>query len=157
MPLKSKSIHIFLWILLLAFAGCIFSLGLKHTLDARIFYTQDDALAFLQSLDSTGLQTYLHVELLDLGFIFTYSMLMYVTLRKMIPNRFYFCFIAFIPGFFDLVETANIILFLQNPTYIQSFAWLGTITFLKWTTSAVLLCYISFLRLRLKQSFGNRS
>src|SRR6478752_9429633 len=82
-------------------------------LDARFFYTHDQAYNFMTSLDDFDRGQYKLNEILDLFFLSIYSLLLVSNLRKVLPpGKAWF---GFIPGAFDLIETTTILRWLQSP------------------------------------------
>lgn len=148
-----------LWILLLIIGGCIYSIGLKGILDSRLYYTAEEALVYLTSLDSEKVSAYLNVNKFDFAFIFIYTMLLLTSLKKVLSAKKYYRVLGIIPGTLDLIETSAIRTYLKNPAQTYFFNWLGYVTFLKWISGALILLFfiISFLRQRRLQSSGNRS
>lgn len=135
----------------------MFNVGLPDILDARLFYTSEEAMKYLTSLSSESLSSYIKIAQLDLIFIFVYSLLLFVSLKKVISTK-WVGLLAAVPGILDLIETCNILTYLKNPTSYVVFGWLGYITCAKWMSGAivVLTFIISFLRQRQLRSSDNQ-
>jgi hypothetical protein len=105
-------------------------MGPESTLDSRFFYTSSDAADYLASVGAVGRATYLKVEALDFGLITIYTLFLvrvFAASWRGLRNRW----VAFVPGFFDLIETATIFLVLQRGTLTPP-AYLGYVTAAKW-------------------------
>jgi vacuolar-type H+-ATPase subunit I/STV1 len=123
--------------------------GADKVLDAKLFYTMTQAESFFRSLEPSQWQAYLLNEVLDLGFLSSYSLLFFSFARKFYSAN---SWLAFIPGIFDLIETTTIILLLLNRSWSPPI-WLGYVTCLKWVTGGIvgILIVVGFT-LRKKQA-----
>lgn len=138
-----------LFLITCALAIAMLLLGSNTSLDAKLYYTGDQARALLAGLDSAGVERYFINELLDLLLILSYSTLLFVGFKKVFPGRRIVCCLAFVPGFFDLIETLSLLYILGFGGATSHLDWLGTVTFLKWATGAVALVVLAFsLRVR---------
>lgn len=111
--------------------------GPHGTLDERLFYSGIEARFYLDTLSDSEMRAYLFNELADLVLIGLYSSLLFLSLRHHFPKRVGLHGFAFIPGFFDLIETCGILYAL---TFEGSHAYLdnwGAITLMKWLTGIV--------------------
>ncbi len=105
-------------------------MGPASTLDARFFYTSADAAEYLASIGAFGRATYLKVETLDFGLIAIYTLFLvrvFAASWRGLRNRWF----AFVPGFFDLIETVTIFYLLKSGTLTPP-AYLGYATAAKW-------------------------
>jgi len=138
---------LFLLFSLAALAFIMMSVAPKETLDARLYYTWDQATAYLRSLSAAELHNYLTIEYLDLFFIYKYTRTLHLSLQRVLPA---FTMAAFAPALFDVIETSNVILALHKgkPELILSF--LGAITFLKWALGAVVTAAIFYQLFKLR-------
>jgi hypothetical protein len=125
-------------IMLIALGLSMHRWGVDSALDAKFFYTVTEAEFFFRSLEPAKWQAYLLNEVLDLAFLSSYSLLFFFRARK-----FYFTksWIAFVPGFFDFIETTTIILLLLNRSWSPPI-WLGYVTCLKWLTGTIVVISI---------------
>lgn len=112
--------------------------GAEEILDTKLFYTAAQAESFLRSLEPSQWQAYLLNQVLDLGFLSSYSFLFFFLARK---YDFKKTWLAFVPGVFDLIETTTIIFLLLNKSWSPP-VWLGAATCLKWVTGGIVLISI---------------
>lgn len=147
-----------LWAIFLIFIITFIKLGSNDTLDSRLYYTGAEAARFFNTLSNKDVFHYLMTELFDLGFIFIYTAILFLSLKRVfykVPKLKYF---AFIPAAFDLFETKAMIECLMNNAHIgKQYYWLGYATLFKWLTVSFLLLLflikfikISFVKLRYK-------
>jgi len=106
-------------------------------LDARLYYTGDQARELLGGFNASERLAYFHNELLDFLFMATYSALLFLWARRVLPARFRW--IAFVPGVLDLIETSFILYAASSAGPWAFFDWLGCITLLKWVTGGVVI------------------
>ena len=111
------------------------SMGLRGILDARLYYSANDAAVYLSGLSPEQAATYFRHELLDLLFLSSYS-LFFVTL---LPKRKW---VGVIPGIFDLLETGGILVALKVGPRPEIVSWLGWATLLKWTTGSYVVAVL---------------
>ena len=116
-----------------AIAGLMLSLGMKNTLDAELYYSQEFFINFFKELSVEQTRMYLRHEILDLGFMAAYTTFFYLGLKmyaggSAVKLKYW----AFAPVVFDAIETVSIILALSDVVSADDFAWLGVMTFLKW-------------------------
>lgn len=116
----------------------------RISLDAMLYYTDEQAQLFFASLTSKQWQAYQIHELIDLFlFLPIYTWLAFLFMRRLFPYNTYLLSLAFIPGVFDLIETTTILLYLMK--LIQHFPnSMGYITFYKWLDGALLLAALVF-------------
>ncbi len=126
------AVEIALAVLLVVLAAAMATWGMLDSLDARLYYTADEATAFLAELDPATRAAYFRNELMDLAFLSAYTLLIVRIIRRVYPHGALPVAIACTPGAFDLVETSTILLLLANGASPP--AWLGATTFLKWTS-----------------------
>jgi hypothetical protein len=107
-------------------------------LDARLFYTRADATAYLAALGPKGRHGYFLHEVVDLGFIATYTTLLRrLAVRWKLPRALRW--LAFAPGAADLVETGGILAVLAVPAAAPLVAVLGATTAVKWAAAALVV------------------
>jgi hypothetical protein len=123
---------------LIATAFVLFSLNIPDALDTRLFYTAEESMFYLQSLELEKATRYLVHEIIDLLLFLTcYSALSYLIMKRLYPNVKYLPMLALVPGFFDTIETSSIILYLmKNLSEFPS--WMGYVTCLKWTSGLLI-------------------
>jgi hypothetical protein len=76
-----------------------------------------------------------------LVFIFTYSYLLFLQIRRVYKPSVLMTLLALTPGAFYFVETTTILTVLS--ALFEAPTWLGAMTFIKWVTSAVVILLIS--------------
>ena len=107
-------------------------LGPGRTLDPSLYYTGDQARAFLAGLGAAGAHRYLTSEALDVLFTGCYTYLFYAGLARLYPRG---RGLAFVPGLFDNIENAGIMAALATPGHPHAYLdWLGIATCLKWVS-----------------------
>ena len=123
----------------------------RNSLDARIFYTGEESMAFFNALSSDDWHKYVRTEMMDLFFLTTYTSLSISFMKGLYPAKKILHGIAIIPGFFDLIETSTIILFLVKASdstlkeWLSVFpSWMGYITCAKWMTGLVVVAILLF-------------
>ena len=124
MTTKSK----FLVVLALIASACgitMLIIGPPNTLDVRLFYSNEDAYLWLNSLTINQRSNYLITEYLDIGYTISYSMIFFFILGP----------IGLIPGILDLIETVPIILHLKNGSALPEH--LGFVSGIKWITGVI--------------------
>jgi len=115
-----------------------------NTLDARLYYNQMEVWSFFQTLSIGDANRYFVTELVDLVFIFLYSSVLYLSIKKLRNWKKAFHGVAFLPGCFDFVETTWILATLKTGQVTEPVLWMGTITFLKWFTGFLVICALAF-------------
>jgi hypothetical protein len=103
-----------------------------ESLDVKMYYTGDQARAFLQNMNAENRNAYFVNELIDLLFICAYTASLWIGLRWVYPKDKIMWPLAFAPAAFDLLETLHIIYALKIEGPHLFFDWLGVVTFLKW-------------------------
>ncbi len=101
-------------------------IGLKQTLDVRLFYSHAEAMSWLTSLSESQRADYLLNEYLDLGYLLGYTGMFFVLLGPL----------GLIPGILDLIETVPIILHLNHMMDLPAF--LGIVSGVKWISGVVI-------------------
>lgn len=122
-------------------------LGPRESLDAKFYYTGEQAHALLLSFTAEEAEKYFRNEIIDLLFIVAYTSLLFMALKKRAPN---FIWLAFPAGFFDLIETSSILYCLKaSPVFLNQ---LGFVTAFKWIffTGAKLTVLYGLFRAKLK-------
>lgn len=111
-------------------------LGANHILDTKLFYTQEEAMAYFTNLGSSGTENYKLIALLDLFvYIPAYTWLLWLLAKKFLPEKYWLA--AFVPALFDVIETTVIYLFLNG--FLKEFpAWNGYVTSIKWITGTLI-------------------
>lgn len=122
------------------------------TLDARIYYTYAESLEYIWKLTPAEQSGYAIAEGLDFLLIATYTVILLMWFQFVFPWARWFLMFAFLPGFFDLIETGTIFLALVTGSSDYLFEYLGTITCLKWLTG----CAVVFLSLGVLSRRGTR-
>lgn len=109
-----------LWVLLAAVCGLtMLSVPQQgRILDLRFWYTAQDALDYLASLQGETRSRYLIHEWLDFGFMGFYSL----ALAGFWKRHWRLQMLPWLPGFLDFVETSSIVAILCEP---ERFARLG--------------------------------
>ncbi len=127
-----KKNRIIVVLALLAAACGIFMLinGPSHTLDVRLFYSQEEAHQWLSSLTEAQRGDYLITEFFDVAYTLSYSAIFYLILGPL----------GFIPGILDLIETIPIILHLKTGSDLPS--QLGTVSGVKWITGGIAFGFV---------------
>jgi hypothetical protein len=116
--------------------------GSQKSLDVRLYYTAGEAKSFLNELSPSEISAYVRHECFDLAFIATYSLLLFLWLRRLLPHNKYLLTLAFIPGVLDFIETTTILVILLRAP-LEPPSWLGLMTLLKWlSTLGVLFLFI---------------
>lgn len=118
-------------------AGVMISIGVMDSLDARFFYTPEEAQSYFFSLSEQKAAQYMLTEWLDLVFILSYSVFLYFAFSLTYPKKNGAKRFALATGFFDLCETLGIITALQIGPRPEITSWLGIVTMLKWTTATI--------------------
>lgn len=138
--MKSLPKEIWLLILIVFLVTMVQLWGSQKALDVRLYYSALEAQDFFAGLSSAEVNAYIRHELFDVAFIFTYSYLLLLQIRRVYKPSLMMTGIAVLPGIFDLIETSTILTVLMG--WIEAPAWLGAITFVKWMTAAVSLLTI---------------
>ncbi len=139
---KDKKL-IFALLGLVIIGGLIASFGPEDSLDAKLYYSGNEASLFFSSLSEAAVQKYKNQEVLDLFFIFFYTTIFYRLLRLRKPERAFL--LCLIPGILDYSETLSILYYLLNAQSPIPLNWLGYVTFLKWFSGFLLSLYIAFI------------
>lgn len=105
--------------------------GAPVSLDAKPFYTGEQARALLELLGADGRELYRKTEIADLFFLTLYTAYLFLAFR----GRSAAVRIAgFAPGLFDLIETSLILYALSTAIDQPYWDWLGIVTALKWVS-----------------------
>lgn len=129
-----------LWAILGIIATVIIKIGSQDTLDSRFFYTGAEAANYLKSLSDKELNRYFVTEFFDLGFIITYTAILFISLKRIFYKKEKIKYFALIPAAFDLFETKTIMECISTGADIsREYGWLGYITLFKWIMLAFLL------------------
>jgi hypothetical protein len=147
--MKSKKVYILIGLLCGLFI-LMKVFGTQRSLDVKLYYTGDQARALLSGFGEQETKAYFLNEIFDLFFIFCYSSLFYIGLRRCFPTHRWIWTMAFVPGLFDYVETLMILYALEAKGPHLFFDWLGIATFLKWTTGAAVVGLIGAQYIRVK-------
>lgn len=138
--MKIKFKELWCVVIIIVLVICVQLWGSQKSLDVRLYYTLLEAQVFFQALTQTEVSAYIRHEFFDLIFIFTYSYLLHLILKRIYQSRFVNTAIATLPGFFDFIETTTILSILlgaSSPPF-----WLGVITFLKWLSTLLVFSFI---------------
>ncbi|MES2527552.1 MAG: hypothetical protein V4598_10710 [Bdellovibrionota bacterium] len=123
--MKNKKTFVF-FLLVAACSGIpMLMIGLKQTLDVRLFYSHAEAMSWLTSLSESQRADYLLNEYLDLGYLLGYTGMFFLLAGPL----------GLIPGILDLIETVPIILHLNHMMELPTF--LGTISGVKWISGVM--------------------
>lgn len=122
-----------LWLIAIVLGCTMLIHGPSDTLDARFFYSAQEASDYLTGLSSEKAHRYFVNELIDLVFLATYSMISILSLKRG-ASRFSRA-IALSPGFADLAETMTILILLSSD--LAAPAILGILTAAKWNLGAL--------------------
>ncbi len=117
---KNKKTFVFFLLIAAVCGSFMLSLGLKKTLDVRLFYSLDEAYSWLSSLTPAQRADYLLNEYLDVGYLLGYTGIFFLLIGP----------IGLIPGALDLLETVPIILHLKFDVPLPFF--LGFVSGIKW-------------------------
>lgn len=145
-----------LWAIFLIFILTFAKLGSPDILDTKFYYTGAEATKFFSSLSDKAAFHYLVNQFFDLGFIVVYTVLLFLSLKRVFYKVPSIKFFAIVPAGFDLFETKTVIECLMTTGPIaKSCLWLGYVTSAKWITGGFLLllfvikfCKISYVGLR---------
>jgi len=136
---------VYLWISSLLYGSflLISTSGLEF-LDKKFAYSPGTAIRVLTELDPSGRLAYQSFNLADFGYIVVYSATLltwfrFLRNRAAIPRGFR-PFLALVPGFLDIVETAAIAWLLREPSLqLGPLVWLTVFaTPVKWTAAGLL-------------------
>lgn len=115
------------------------NLGLKNTLDARLYYGAAYFAEFFDRLEPELRHLYTVHESADLLFMVSYGLLLYFGLQSLFGPRSIWRWAAAVPVFLDAVETITILLCLSDHVEPVSVGHLGVVTFLKWASGFALV------------------
>jgi len=115
------------------------SLSPANKLDARLFYTFEQAVSYLESLTEIQKQNYLYAEIVDFWFMINYTWLQFLVVKK---------WPAFLPGILDFLETSLIVTYLMSNELLMIHQALPFISSTKWFSGFCLLGYFGYKRLR---------
>jgi len=137
-----KSWHKEIWLILLIVILVIMVQlwGSQKALDIRLYYSAIESKDFFASLSPDEVKAYIRHEIFDLVFIFVYTYLLFLQIRRVYKPSLPMTLIAIAPGAFDLAETTTILTVLHGA--FEAPAWLGAMTFIKWVTSVVVILLI---------------
>ena len=121
-----------------------------HKLDARPYYTYDQAITYLEGLSEPQKQNYFYAELFDLWFLINYSWLSFLAVKKYVTRKKLY-WMAFLPASLDLIETVLIIFYLHTREFSSVYQLLPIASSLKWLSGFLILLYLG------KIIFGRRA
>lgn len=127
-------------------------IGPSEILDAKLYYSGEEAISLLNKFDKSEMHKYQIVALLDLFLIAIYSYTFKVSLQILYPNKKKFILLGFLPGAFDYIETLGVLCVLNNGYCISILQWLGFITLIKWILVIVIILILIFGYQKLKFS-----
>lgn len=110
-------------------------------LDARLFYTYEQGISYLQKLSELEKNNYFYAELFDLWYMVNYTWLLFLAVKKNAPEK-KLIWIAFIPGIMDLFETSLILNYLHNREFSSVYQLLPAFSSLKWFLGILILLYL---------------
>jgi hypothetical protein len=119
-----------------------------NILDARLFYSHQEALEYFQNLSFENSLLYWKAETTDFFFILTYTAFLYISLKRLLWKNPKLKYLAFLPGLFDLPETAMIWSVLTFGISPNQFSWLGLFTLMKWLSLLPILTVFIIYRRR---------
>jgi len=143
-PRRSIPAEIYFVVLMILAVAGMRIWGTSETLDPKFYYTGQQARDFFAGQSPVQAYKYLHNELFDLGFLCSYTILLFLLYRRVFTADSYVTLIAFLPGIFDLVETSTIIQVLLKRFVDEAPTWLGITTCLKWSTAGVAILFLAF-------------
>jgi len=127
---------------LLAATALLACFSTPGALDTRFYYSDGEALRFMESLLPLEVFNYYRGEAIDLlVYIPIYVSLFWFSLRKLYPTRLYH-WLALIPLVTDVYETVNILLFLALEKPLLPL--MGVATMIKWTSALALSALIFY-------------
>jgi hypothetical protein len=138
-------------LILLVLLGIMMSLGAHNTLDARLYYSAQEARDLFVVMTAPEREAYFKTEIFDLLFICSYTALFIVLFGKLFPRNLFFLYLAIVPGLCDLIETSAILYALKFAEPLYAFDWLGIFTWLKWVIGAAV---VIFLIVMCRRRFG---
>lgn len=144
--IRIKILFIFTLIILALFAR----FHVANTLDARLFYSHQEAIEYFQSMSFENSVLYWKTETTDFFFILTYTAFFYLCFKRLLWKKPKLKYLAFLPGLFDLTETTTIWSVLTFGLSLNQFSWLGLMTLMKWLS--LLLVFIVFAIYRRRQA-----
>jgi hypothetical protein len=110
-----------------------------NKLDARLFYTFDQAVSYLEGLSEVQKQNYFYAEMFDFWYMVNYTWLIFLAVKK---------WPAFVPGILDFLETSLIVTYLMSNELLMIHQALPLISATKWFSGFCLLGYLGYKRLR---------
>lgn len=117
----------------------MFFFGPSESLDAKLYYTGNQAISLFKHMEKIQVKIYLYNEILDLLLITSYSLLFYLCVMNLYPQNFKIRYLCLLPGGFDLIETFSVLLIINRGGPYSILHWLGIITLFKWTTGLLIV------------------
>lgn len=124
------------------FALILSKLEAQQILDVRFYYTEIEFQKFFQTLSSKENFRYKLVAFFDLGFLISYTILFYLSLKRLTYKKPLIKFFAIVPGLFDFIETSSILAVLTEVVSVKNLSWIGYFTLLKWISIVLILTLI---------------
>lgn len=118
------------------------SFGPHDSLDARLYYSGNEARSLFESFGASELKAYFINEIFDLVLIVCYTAALYLGLRRLYSTSVRMTLIPLIAGGADFIETSAIISVLKFSLSPGVFDWLGVFTFIKWSFVGMALLLI---------------
>lgn len=127
-------------ILLVLASALLMYMGANKILDTKLYYSQEDAITYFNLLDTSAIENYRLIALLDLFvYIPAYTWLLLLLAKRFLPDKYWFR--MFIPAAFDVVETSVIYLYLSGN--LATFpVWTGYVTSAKWISGTLIVVAI---------------
>ena len=128
--------------LIFLFGLAMHFIGPPDSLDTKLYYSAEQAQLILSHFSESDLKAYFLNEILDLGFLTTYTLFFIVVLRRLYVQKTWLVLFPLIAGVSDLIETTGIICVLKFPGSNSLFKILGIFTCTKWVFGFVVLVLI---------------
>jgi hypothetical protein len=113
--------------------------GPPASLDIKLYYSGEEALALFQSFSSADKKSYFINELFDLFLLLSYTAALSLGLQRIYSRRFWTIALPIIVGACDFIETIVIISVLKFSVSQSVFDWLGVFSCIKWSLGGVLI------------------
>lgn len=129
------------------------SIGPGESLDAKIYYTDYEARELFSEMSESERTAYTINEIIDFVLIALYTTALYLMMFRLFPDIPWIRGFAFLPGFFDFIETGVILISLLSGSKDVFLPELGMVTMVKWITGlAVFVGIISVFLGRAKRA-----
>jgi len=122
-------------------------LGPEGKLDARFYYTAEEARSYLEGLSHIQREFYLYGELVDFWFMANYSWILFLLFRS-VQRKSRKVWWSLLTGALDFAETFLIIIYLRKDKFFLAHEFLPCISSLKWFSALLLILYLCIKKLR---------